>query len=94
MTSREDEDIVIFLRLMSQTGFFYVLKLVNKKELAIDEIENSVTERFGKDISFKIIINGLENLGLIKKTGSKKTYSSTFIGEKTFSLLTQIKEII
>lgn len=95
MSRREDEDIAIFLRLMSQTGFFQVLRLaVNKKEITIDEIENTVNECFGKDISVIIIVNGLENLGLIKKTDSKKTYSPTFIGEKIFSLLSQIKEII
>ncbi len=95
MTNREDEDFAIFLGLMSQTGFLYILRLtVNNKEITVDEIENAVNKHFEKEVSAKIIINGLENLGLIKKADSKKTYSSTFIGEKAFSLLTQIKEII
>lgn len=91
----KDEDLTIFLRLMSQTGFFHALRLtVNKKMITLYEIENDINQRFGNDVSAKIIMNGLENLGLIKKSDSEKTYSPTFIGEKIFSLLDQINEII
>lgn len=96
VVNNEDDDIVIFLRLMSKTGFFYTLKLIIKNNvLSINEIEDKLKQSFGNKVSAKIILNGLENLGLIKKSQeSRIEYAPTFIGEKIFSLLNQIKEII
>ncbi len=97
----DDEDFLIFLRMMSKRGFYELLKFVNEKgPVQYNQVQKYAlsSKIVSSQASITIILNGLTNLELLERSivdgkppGTK--YGISKVGKQVLIKFDSLKEI-
>ncbi len=96
----DQDDFLIFLRMMSKKGFYDILKHIRKqKSVHYNDVLNYAIDNgvVSSKASITIVLNGLTNLGLLERTVEsdrpvRTTYSLSKVGEKIFTKLKDLEK--